>query len=294
MKWMEYLTTSEVAAYLRVKERTVYDLVARKAIPCSRVTGKLIFPRRLIDRWLDANVHIVESSVLSPPPIFGGSSDPLLEWALRESHCGLATLFEGSSAGLKRFAEAQALAVGLHLRNPEDDGFNTAAVRSLSGVHDLLLIEWAERDQGLVVSRGNPLGLRNLVDTVEKRACFVVRQEGAGGHLLFNALLEQEQVDPSGFLFAERPALTETDVASAVADGEADCGLAVGAVARRFGLEFVPLQRERFDIVCRRRDYFEPPLQKLFAFARTPAFAEKAKQLGYYAVEGTGTVRFNA
>jgi excisionase family DNA binding protein len=294
MKWMEYLTTSEVAAYLRVKERTVYDLVARKAIPCSRVTGKLIFPRRLIDRWLDANVHIVESSVLSPPPIFGGSSDPLLEWALRESHCGLATLFEGSSAGLKRFAEAQAVAVGLHLRNPEDDGFNTAAVRSLSGVHDLLLIEWAERDQGLVVSRGNPLGLRNLGDTIEKRARFVVRQEGAGGHLLFNALLEREQVDPSGFLFAERPALTETDVASAVADGEADCGLAVGAVARRFGLEFIPLQRERFDIVCRRRDYFEPPLQTLFEFARTPAFADKAKQLGYYAVEGTGTVRFNA
>ena len=294
MKWMDYLTTSEVAAYLRVKERTVYDLVARKAIPCSRVTGKLIFPRRLIDRWLDANVHVIESSILSPPPIFGGSSDPLLEWALRESHCGLATLFEGSSAGLGRFAEAQALAVGLHLRNPEDDGFNTAVIRSLAGVHDVLLIEWAERDQGLVVSRGNPQELRSLGDIVGKRARFVLRQEGAGGHLLFNALVDREKVDPAGFLFAERPALTETDVASAVADGEADCGLAVGAVARRFGLDFVPLERERFDIACRRRDYFEPPLQKLFAFARTPAFEEKARQLGHYAVEGTGTVRLNA
>jgi excisionase family DNA binding protein len=294
MKWMEYLTTSEVAAYLRVKERTVYDLVARKAIPCSRVTGKLIFPRRLIDRWLDANVHMVESSVLSPPPIFGGSSDPLLEWALRESHCGLAALFEGSGTGLKRFADAEAIAVGLHLRNPGDDGFNTAAVRSLAGVHDVLLIEWAEREQGLVVPRGNPLNLCNLSDIPLKQARFVLRQEGAGGHLMFKALLEREQIDPSGFLFSDRPALTEMDVASAVADGEADCGLAVGAVARRFGLSFVPLQRERFDIACRRRDYFEPPLQKLFTFARTPAFIEKARQLGHYGVENTGAVRLNA
>ncbi len=294
MQWMDYLTTSEVAAYLRVKERTVYDLVARKAIPCSRVTGKLIFPRRLVDRWLDANVHLMESAVLAPPPIFGGSSDPLLEWALRESRCGLATLFEGSTAGLRRFAEAETLAVGLHLGNPEGDGQNVEAIRSLAGVHDVLLIEWAERDQGLVVARGNPLRLGSLRDAVARQASFALRQEGAGGHLLFNALLAKDEIDPSAFRFSENPALTETDVASAVADGEADCGLAIGAVARRFGLDFVPLHRERFDVACRRRDYFEPPLQKLFAFTRSPAFADKAAQLGHYGIEHAGTVRFNA
>jgi excisionase family DNA binding protein len=294
MSWMEYLTTSEVAAYLRVKERTVYDLVARKAIPCSRVTGKLIFPRRLVDRWLDANVHLVESAVLSPPPIFGGSSDPLLEWALRESGCGLATLFEGSTVGLNRFAEAKSLAVGLHLKNAGDDEYNLEAIRTLAGVHDIVLIEWAQRDQGLVIARGNPLGLHGLQDAIDRKARFVVRQEGAGGRRLLDFLLDRERMDPSGLSFCERPALTETDVASSVADGEADCGLAVGAVARRFGLDFVALHRERFDIACRRRDYFEPPLQSLFAFARVPAFAEKAKQLGHYGLERTGTVRFNA
>jgi putative molybdopterin biosynthesis protein len=291
---MDYLTTSEVAAYLRVKERTIYDLVARKAIPCSRVTGKLIFPRRLVDRWLDSHVHLAEGAALVPPPIFGGSSDPLLEWALRESVSGLATLFDGSTAGLKRFAEAQAVAVGLHIADPGAGGYNLAAVRSLAAVHDLLLIEWAEREQGLVVGRGNPLGLRDLADAAGGRARFVARQEGAGGHLLLDALLGAEGIDPSGLRLCERPALTETDVASAVADGEADCGLAIGSVARRFGLDFLPLHRERFDIACRRRDFFEPPLQKLFAFTRTPGFAEKAGQLGHYGVEGTGTVRFNA
>ena len=83
-------------------------------------------------------------------------------------------------------------------------------------------------------------------------------------------------------------------MAVAVADGGADCGLAIGAVARRFGLDFVPLHRERFDLALSRRVYFEPALQTLFAFTRTPAFAEKASQFGHYGLERTGTVRFNA
>jgi excisionase family DNA binding protein len=291
---MEYLTTAEVAAYLRLKERTVYELVARKAIPCSRVTGKLLFPRRLVDRWVDSNLHRIDSAILTPPPIFAGSSDPLLEWALRESGSGLATLLEGSTRGLERFAGAQAIAAGLHLRDSDGKDYNKEAVRSLSGVHDLVLIEWAEREQGLVVARGNPLGLRQIGDLAHKQPRIIARQQGAGGHVLFDTLLVDEGLDIAWLKFLERPALTEADVAAVIADGDADCGLAIGAVAKRFGLDFVPLGRERFDIVCRRRDYFEPPLQKLFAFTQTRNFREKAAQLGHYRIEYTGTVRFNA
>ena len=89
-------------------------------------------------------------------------------------------------------------------------------------------------------------------------------------------------------------ALTETDVAAQVADGAADCGLAIGAVARRFGLGFVPLASERFDLALRRRTYFEPAMQRLFEFARTEAFRARAGAFGHYDVAGTGTVVFNA
>jgi molybdate-binding protein len=126
------------------------------------------------------------------------------------------------------------------------------------------------------------------------RARIARRQEGAGGRVLFDALLEREGIDPDSLRFCERPALTESDIAAVVADGKADCGLAIGAVAKLFGLDFVPLHRERFDIACRRRDHFEPALQALFAFTRSMAFAEKAAQLGCYRVGGTGQVRFNA
>src|SRR3546814_12655937 len=113
----------------RLKERTVYDLVARKAIPCSRVTGKLIFPRRLIDRWVDANVHLATGPIAVPPPILGGSSDPLLEWASRASGSGLAALVEGSTTGISPFSYAQALAVGLHLKDYGRAAYTQEAVR---------------------------------------------------------------------------------------------------------------------------------------------------------------------
>src|SRR3546814_11724959 len=94
--------SSDVCSSDLLKERTVYDLVARKAIPCSRVTGKLIFPRRLIDRWVDANAHFATGPIAVPPPILRGSSDPLLEWASRASGSGLANLFAGCSTEIEK------------------------------------------------------------------------------------------------------------------------------------------------------------------------------------------------
>jgi len=290
----DYLTTAEVCAYLRLKERTIYELVSRKAIPCSRATGKLLFPRRLIDRWVEANLDMQDARLLAPPPIVAGSSDPLLDWALRESGSGLATLAEGSEAGLRRFAEGAALAAGVHIYGGAQAGYNVAAVRAIGTVVDLVLIGWAERDQGLVVARGNPLGLMGLDDVAKKRARLIQRQPGAGAQILFDELAREAGHAAADFTVAAGTALTETDVASAVADGVADCGLAVGAVARHYGLDFVKLHKERFDIACRRRSYFEPPLQKLFAFARTEAFRAKAASLGAYDLAVTGRVHYNA
>jgi len=142
MQDRDYLVTAEVCDYLRLKERTVHDLVARRAIPCSRVSGKLLFPRRLIDRWVESGIEIADRTIVAPPPIFAGSSDPLLEWALRESGSGFASLFEGSGEGLKRFAAGEALAVGLHLRGAEG-GYNVHALRLLGAVSDIVLVQWA-------------------------------------------------------------------------------------------------------------------------------------------------------
>ena len=97
---MRLFTTTEAAEYLRLKERKVYELVAEGAIPCTKVTGKWLFPQAELDQWLAPSLSRPKGMrAAEPVPIVGGSHDPLLEWALRESGSGLATLPEGSEAG---------------------------------------------------------------------------------------------------------------------------------------------------------------------------------------------------
>src|SRR6201991_878527 len=110
---MEFLTTSEAADYLRLKERKLYELVADGAIPCTKVTGKWLFPQHELDHWLNSSLARPDGAKLPEPmPIVGGSHDPLLEWALRESGSGLGALPEGSEAGLARFEQGGVVARG--------------------------------------------------------------------------------------------------------------------------------------------------------------------------------------
>src|SRR5215475_9140956 len=105
---LELLTTAEAAAYLRLRERKLYELVADRQIPCTKVTGKWLFSRADLDHWLLAGM-VRPPGVLATelPPIVGGSHDPLLQWALNESRAGLAILPEGSEAGYQRFLSGE-------------------------------------------------------------------------------------------------------------------------------------------------------------------------------------------
>ncbi|HUZ75875.1 MAG TPA: helix-turn-helix transcriptional regulator [Stellaceae bacterium] len=286
------MTTAEVADYLRLKQRKIYDLVRSNGIPCARVTGKLLFPKAMIDLWVAQHTEYAGPRLAAAPPVFAGSHDPLLEGALRESGCGLALLAGGSTEGLRRLAERRAVLAGIHVVGP-DGGYNVEAVRSLSLVSDIVLIEWAQREQGLVVAAGNPRGLRGLADLKRRRVRVARRQDGAGAQILLVHLLKRAGIRLEDLRLVEPANLTETDLAACVLDGKADCGLAIRAVAQRFGLDFIPLQVERFDLALRRHDYFEPPVQALLRFARGPVFLRRAAELGGYDVSGLGTVRYN-
>lgn len=291
------MTTREVAAYLHVRERKVYDLIRAGQIPCTRVSGKWLFPRALIDRWLAENTELpggAPAAVAAPPPVLAGSHDPLLEWAVRESNCGLAMLTGGSLDGLKRLAAGEALAAGCHLLDPATGEYNVPAVTAALGGRDVVLVCWAWRQQGLVLAAGNPLGIRTLADLRDKRARVIQRQGEAGSRVLFAYLLERERIAPASLTELPQPARTHLDLAIAVQEGKADAGLAVEAVARQLRLDFLPLHQERYDLVVRRRDYFEASFQALLTFARTPRFTERAAELGGYDVSALGTIVYNA
>jgi excisionase family DNA binding protein len=290
-----YLTTEEAAGYLRLKERKLYDLVAKDAVPCTKVSGKWLFPRVALDRWLEAGLAWPEGlKPASPPPIIGGSQDSLLEVAVRDSGCGLALLAEGSQAGLDRLLRGEVAIAAIHLHaTPDDDAANLSAVSAQASLHDAVVIGFARREQGLLVAADNPLGLAGIASAVERRARFARRQQGAGAQLLLTSLLEREAVPLADMLVADGVCATGQDLALAVRTGRADCGVASRAIATAFGLEFLPLVWEHVDLAMRRRSYFEPGAQALLAWMRGPQMAARAKELGGYDLAASGSVRLN-
>ena len=288
-----FLTTREVAELLRVKERKIYELVAAQAIPASRATGKLLYPRDLVEAWVRRRVELADGAAeLAPPPtVLAGSHDPLLEWAIRESGSEIATFFGGSLDGLTRVTARKAFAAGMHVFDPDADEFNLSLVASELAGQPVVAFEWAWRTQGLVVASGNPRRLAGAADLAGVR--FIPRQPEAGSYLLLLHLLAKAGVAPEAVEMLDPPARSEADVAQQVLEGRADAGLAVETAARMYRLDFVPLFRERYDVVVWRREFFEPPMQRLLAFCASDAFRRRAAEIGGYDLSGFGAVRYN-
>ncbi|HEY2815597.1 MAG TPA: helix-turn-helix transcriptional regulator [Casimicrobiaceae bacterium] len=288
----EMMDTREVAAYLRLKERRVYDLARRHAIPHVRATGKLLFPRRQIDAWLAAKSGA--TAHVQRPAIIAGSHDPLLEWAARASASGLAVLACGSRAGIERLAQGNATVAAIHWRDEASGEDNVPLVRAALSGADVVVLEWARRTQGLLLAPGNPLRIRKLADLRSKRARVAPRQADAGSCRLLEYLLRRARVPIDEIAWLSRAAHAETDLAAAIAEGRADAGLGIEAAAHAQGLAFIPLAVERMDLVMHRRDAFEAPLQALLAFAHSPDFVAQAQLLTGYDLANVGRVVFNA
>jgi putative molybdopterin biosynthesis protein len=306
MSTRQLMSTKEVADYLRLKERKIYDMVAQDEIPHSRVSGKLLFPRTLVDEWVrQSTAGAAMKAMRNAPAVIAGSSDPLLEWAVRESRCGLATMTYGSMDGVDRLIATSACAAAMHIpaapgsksgavtSNPREDR-NVGLARDRLAHLDCVLLQWAKREQGLVVAAGNPLRIGKLADLKKPKLRVIPRQPGAGSYLLFLQLVAEAGIDAGSFKYVQPAAQTETDIASAILDGRADAGLAVRAVARQFHLDFIPLTVERLDIAVLRASYFDTPWQTLMAFTQKPVFQRYAKTLAGYDISDLGKVMWNA
>lgn len=288
----DVLTLKEAATYLRLSERSLYELARGGRVPGAQLGGKWLFPRHLLARWLTARSDPAGER-LAPPPILAGSHDPLLDWAVRQSGCGLALRAGGSLEGLEALADGAAVAAAVHLIDPDTGLFNAPAAREALPGRGAVGVVWAWREQGLILPPGNPRGLASVRDLAGPDIRVAGRQRRAGSHLLLLHLLAEAELRLEQLRFLPEPALAEDEVAAAVAEGRAEAGFGIRAEASLRGLDFVPLTRERFDLVMDRRDYFEPPLQALFAFARSDAFAARAARMGGYDTRATCSVGFS-
>ena len=287
----EYLTVHELAALLRLKERKIYDLAASGEVPCSRATGKLLFPAGEIRDWLDrAKSGGRATATAVRPQVLLGSHDPLLDWAIRQSRSGLASYFDGSLDGLDRFVRGEGIATGLHLRDSLSGTWNMAAAQRLAKEQNAVLIQFANRQRGLV-HRDTGAPLETLRDISGLR--LAPRQPESGTDRLFRDLAAQAKLDLNTVTLTD-VARSEDDAVESVRRGEADVTFGLEAVALSYGLRFTPLIQEEFALLVDRKAWFQPGFQTFIQFCRTDAFAQRAAAMGGYDLAGFGRVLWNA
>jgi putative molybdopterin biosynthesis protein len=242
----QYLTTAEVARFLRLNQKKVYALLQERRLPAARVSGKWLFPRALIEQW------VAEHTVYPPAGVMGALLDKLLvvqgsdDWllsraidALRARHgTAVTTAAIGSLAGLQALADGGAHVAGFHLSDRE-------ALRHVPAGDTWYVVDLADREQGLMFAAERKSDVTGPADLVRRGLRLADRQPGAATHRLTRRLVTEAGEDPSK-LQTVGPFASHIEVGLAVRAGLADVAVGVRVAADMCGLAFLPLHRETF------------------------------------------------
>ncbi len=216
-----------------------------------------------------------------------GSHDPILDLAastLRSDDPGvtLASGNVGSMGGLIALRDGLCHIAGSHLLDPDSGAYTLPYVDQILAGHDIAVVRLVHREQGLLVAPGNPLAVRGIADLARPELRYVNRQRGAGTRVLLDYELRRRDIDPASITGYGREEPTHLSVAAAISSGRADFGMGVKAAARAFGLDFVPIAREPYDLVLERGMLDHELLAPLWQLLETPSFRAAVEDLGGY------------
>ena len=290
--------------YVRVAVGKVGDKLL--AAPLSRGAGVItslvqadglaLIPRGTqgLDAGEQVEVHLYRSRAEIEKTIFCiGSHDitlDLMSQFLAEQDRRLASANLGSQGGLIALRRGEAHLGGSHLLNPETGEYNISYIRQYMPGIPVKVVALVGRDQGLMVRRGNPKGIQGLADLTRSDVQFVNRQRGAGTRVLLDYHLKMMTIHPEQIVGYSQEEYTHLGVAAAIASGRADCGLGIAAAAQALDLEFIPLFRERYDLVIPKQFAQDDLLGPLFGLLAERRFREAVAQLPGYDVTVMGTV----
>jgi excisionase family DNA binding protein len=293
------MDTQQVSDYLGVHEKQVYTLIHDRGLPATKITGKWLFPRHLVDRWL-------ESTVINMPEtqpflkgagellLIAGSDDPLLARLLtlfrkRSPEILVLQSRAGSRDGLTALKKGLVHIACVHLIDPEG-GYGTGHIRDLLG-EDIAVVTFAERTQGILLGPGNPLSIQGLQDAFGKNIRWAVRDVGTGTRALMDLEMDRSGIDPGSILAGSIPVQNHLDAALAVKTGSADAGFGIEAAAYMAGCDFLPVRKERFDLIIRKENFFSPQVQALLILLREKELRTLAEELKGYDLEEAGKIR---
>ena len=225
-----------------------------------------------------------------------GSHDPLLDECadllhLSDPSCFMSSAHVGSMGGLMAIRRGEAHVAGTHLLDEHDGSYNVAAIRKYFPKGGVSLVECAGRTQGLMLAKGNPLNLHNLDDLAGGKVRYVNRQKGSGTRILMDYLMKTHKLQPRDISGYEREEFTHTSVAAQIAAGTADAGMGIFSAARLYGLDFLPICMEQYDLLIPDYAMDTPMVQRLLEVLRSEAFRERLEVLGGYELDRPGRIR---
>jgi len=226
---------------------------------------------------------------------FAGSHDLTVELLGRmltetspEAHLSIEIEYVGSLGGLMALARGEADVAGTHLWDETTDTYNVPFVRRLLPGQRVALLTLVHRSLGLITPPDNPQELASLADLTRPDVLLVNRQSGSGTRVWLDAQLGALGIAPESLLGYEREELTPLAVARAVEQGQASVGLGIHAAAAAYGLGFVPLTKERYDLAILESVWPSPVMQALLKVIRSPRFKQAVVALGGYDTAETG------
>ena len=243
-----------------------------------RVTVSLLRPREELEHTL----------------VMMGSHDPLLDEVadlLHQTHPHLymSSTHVGSMGGIMALRRGEAHGAGCHLLNEKDGTYNTAFLEKYFPHGGVYQVECVGRTQGLMVAKGNPLGIKGFGDIANLR--YVNRQKGSGTRILADYLCRKEGIDPAAVYGYDREELTHTSVAAQIASGTADAGMGILSAARLYDLDFLPVCVEQYDLLIPDYAWDTPAVRALLEVLQSPAFKARLEALGGYTLDRPGRVR---
>ena len=295
------LSTKEVAEFINVNEKMVYSLVSEKGLPATKITGKWLFPRHLVEQWIEANTINYPDSGIQLPPYNGlliitGSNDPLLDRAISlfNSHYpDQVAVFGnlGSMGGLSALRKNFCHIASSHLLQENESEYNfDFAIKELNQMP--AVVNFCRREQGILVQKGNPKSISTVADLAQAGIKIVNRSLGTGTRLLLDRELKKAGLNGENIEGYSNEVSRHLDVGLEILSGRADAGPGIRAVAGVLEIGFIPLRWERFDLMISKKRFFDEGVQRFLGLLHEKEFREMATRLEGYDIDLGGKMVF--
>ncbi|MEJ2167374.1 MAG: helix-turn-helix transcriptional regulator [Desulfobacterales bacterium] len=297
----ELFSTKEVARFLNINEKMVYALVSEKGLPATKITGKWLFPRHLVQQWVEANTINYPEAAARMPAVQGllivaGSNDLLLDKTLslyNRLNSGHVAVFGnlGSMGGLQALRKNICHIASSHLLQEDEREYNFEfAFNELDSAPAVL--NFCRREQGILVAKGNPKKISAVADFGRPGIQIVNRSLGTGTRLLLDKELQKAGLKGEKIKGYTAEVARHLDVGLEILSQRADAGPGIKAVAGLLNLDFIPLRWERFDLMIAKDRFFEENIQRFLGLLHEKEFKDLVAEIPGYDLSLSGKMVF--